>query len=60
MRIITIDESKIGKCIWCGEEFLKFRVNHQTCSDRCRKAHNRHDQALKRLAAEATEQQEEV
>lgn len=38
---MSIIDRNIGKCVVCGQKFKRQRISKTTCSDRCRKAHNR-------------------
>lgn len=40
--LMEVTPDMIGVCDWCGEQFYILRKGKKTCSDRCRKAKNRH------------------
>ncbi len=40
--LMEVTPDQLGQCVWCGDSFLLRRKGKLTCSDRCRKAKNRH------------------
>lgn len=59
MKIIQVPDDMLAQCTWCGEQYLKLRKDHKTCSGKCRKALSRHKAATRYHEKKEGQQKEE-